>query len=145
VRKYFFIVVPGNPTGKARARTVKAGNKFISFTPKNTRCYEATIRQFFSALYPAAALLEGPLYITTNIYLQLPKSRDKKKDKEKIDADKLRCPCRPDIDNCLKSFKDALEGLAYRNDSQFVIVHAEKWYSRRPRAEIEVGEVTDGA
>jgi Holliday junction resolvase RusA-like endonuclease len=143
MRNYFFIVVPGNPIGKARARTVRAGNKFISFTPKNTRVYEATISHYFAMKYPNIIPLEGPLYITANVYLQLPKSRDKKKDKEKIDADKLRSTCRPDIDNCLKSFKDALEGLAYRNDSQFVIVHAEKWYSRRQRAEIEIGEVND--
>jgi len=141
MRKYFFLVVPGQPIGKARARTVKAGNKFISFTPKNTRCYEATIRQFFAALYPAAVPFAGPVYITANVYVQLPNSRDKKKDKEKIDADKLRATGRPDTDNCLKSFTDALAGLAYRNDSQVVTIHVEKFYSRRPRAEIEVGEV----
>ena len=46
-----------------------------------------------------------------------------------------------DIDNCIKIIADALNGLAYVDDTQIVAVVAEKFYAEIPRVEVEITEV----
>lgn len=41
----------------------------------------------------------------------------------------LRCTVRPDLDNLVKLVLDALNGVAYADDSQIVRIHAFKKYS----------------
>ena len=48
---------------------------------------------------------------------------------------------RPDVDNVIKCVADGLNGIAWRDDSQIVSVLANKFYSTRPRVEIEITEV----
>ena len=43
---------------------------------------------------------------------------------------------KPDVDNILKTVMDALEKLAYKNDSQICHVVIDKDFSERPRLEI---------
>lgn len=45
-----FIVIPGKPQGKARARTCKTGH---SYTPENTVLYENLIKTSFLERYGA--------------------------------------------------------------------------------------------
>ena len=47
-----------------------------------------------------------------------------------------------DLDNCLKSIMDALNGVAYEDDKQVVMATINKWYSEEPKAEIIIREVT---
>ena len=47
-----FIVIPGKPQGKARARTCKTGH---SYTPENTVLYENLIKTSFLERYGAVS------------------------------------------------------------------------------------------
>jgi Holliday junction resolvase RusA-like endonuclease len=53
----------------------------------------------------------------------------------------MRPTKRPDWDNLGKLVSDSLNGLAYKDDSQIVEATAAKYYSDRPRVEIEITEV----
>ena len=48
---------------------------------------------------------------------------------------------RPDWDNVGKIVTDALNGVAYDDDSQIVSASVEKYYSEEPRTEIKIERI----
>ena len=128
-----FLIVPGKPQAKQRPRWSSHG----TYTPKETVAYETYIKEIFVISYPDFILLEGPLKIQITAWLMIPKSTSKKKAKlmtERI----IRPTKKPDWENVAKSVCDALEKLAYKNDSQIVTAVFHKFYSVQPRLEIEI-------
>lgn len=99
--------------------------------------YEIYIKEIFVISYPDFIPLEGALRMQIIAWVIIPKSTSKKKQKlmeERI----IRPEKKPDHDNIVKITSDALEGLAYKNDSQIVTCIFYKYYSIRPRLEIEI-------
>jgi autotransporter-associated beta strand protein len=86
------------------------------------------------------APLEGPLQLRVEFVLPRPQRLLTRRWRELL----VWHAARPDIDNLLKSAKDALTGLAWRDDSQVCQVYAEKRYANhdeQPHATIRVEEV----
>lgn len=50
---------------------------------------------------------------------------------------------KPDTDNIAKNIKDALNKIAFPDDSQIVTEIIEKWYADTPRAEIYIKEIKE--
>lgn len=126
------LTVYGHPVPKARARTVRTKNgKTVSFTPDNTASWEDSIRAQALSSRPAQ-LLDGPLVMEATFFLLRPKSRPKKE---------LYPDRKPDLDNLLKSVKDALEGVIYTNDSRIVDEVTRKRYDDPPRVEVVIREI----
>lgn len=48
---------------------------------------------------------------------------------------------KPDIDNIAKAVLDALNSVAYRDDTQIVELQIRKQYSEKPRLEIRMEEL----
>lgn len=99
--------------------------------------YETYIKEMFAISYPDFIPLEGPLTMQLTAWMMIPKSTSKKKQKlmeERI----IRPTKKPDMSNILKSAEDALNKLAYHDDSQIVTGIIHKFYSTRPRLEIEI-------
>lgn len=134
--------VPGQPKGKARARTVRrGGGKSFSYTPEGTILYENLIKTCY--LQDAGHVLfnDGqPLAVDIIAFYEVPKSYSKKKKREMLDG-QLYPTKKPDIDNIAKCVLDALNKLAYRDDTQVVKLHMEKHYAEIPRVEVEIREV----
>lgn len=134
--------VPGQPKGKARARTVRrGGGKNFSYTPEGTVLYENLIKTCY--LQDAGHVLfnDGqPLAVSITAFYEVPKSYSKKKKQEMLDG-QLYPTKKPDIDNIAKCVLDALNKLAYRDDTQVVRLHMEKRYAKIPRVEVEIREV----
>lgn len=134
--------VPGQPKGKARARTVRrGGGKSFSYTPEGTILYENLIKTCY--LQDAGHVLfnDGqPLAVDIIAFYEVPKSYSKKKKQEMLDG-QLYPTKKPDIDNIAKCVLDALNKLAYRDDTQVVRLHMEKHYAEIPRVEVEIREV----
>lgn len=117
------ITVPGKVVGKGRPRFTKAGH---AYTPKATVEFERRVRAvWIAAGHP---MLTGPLAVRVTVVRPLPKSAPKSRDGE---WDTYR----PDLDNVVKAVLDALNGVAYEDDAQVVMVTAVK--SRRHRGETE--------
>lgn len=130
-------VVPGQPQGKLRPRAVQRGPHVGVYTPEKIVNYETYIKEMFAISYPEFVPLEGPLRMTITAWMMIPKSTSKKKTKlmeERI----IRPEKKPDISNILKSAEDALNTLAYHDDKQIVTAICHKYYSVRPRLEIEI-------
>ena len=132
--------VPGEPVAKARARVFfnKRANRVMSMTPTKTATYEQFIKLIAADFFPAPAT--GPVIMSIRVFRGTPKSLSKKLH-EQAEAGTLRPTTRPDVDNYLKSCMDALNGISFRDDSQVIGVHVDKFYSANPRTEIDVEEL----
>jgi Holliday junction resolvase RusA-like endonuclease len=75
----------------------------------------------------------GPIIIDWQAYFERPKRLSRKKDP----AGPIPRKAKPDRDNLDKTILDALEGLAYRNDSQVYAGMIEKYYCAKPELEAE--------
>lgn len=137
--------VPGAPKGKARAKTVrsKKGGTF-SYTPEGTMLYENLIKCCYRQESNNIIFNDGrPLKVTIIAYYPIVKSTSKKK-KQQMLEDLMFPTKKPDIDNIAKSILDALNKLAYRDDTQVVTLHMEKHYAEDPRVEVEIEEIKNG-
>lgn len=119
--------------GKPRPKVNRNGRVW---TPKKFTKYESLI----AAMYRETGCEPfcGPVMVKVDTYRALPKSRPKKVITE---ADRYK----PDADNILKIVLDALNGVAYQDDSQVVMVQMTK-HPRERRVEymvVEVSEVGD--
>ena len=105
--------IPGQPLPKQRARVMKG----YSYTPKETVAAEKRIADY--ARIAQAKPTRNPIHLVLRFF-----------------RGDLR---RVDLDNLAKLVQDALNGVAYADDSQIVLLTAAKGIDREfPRTEIEV-------
>lgn len=107
--------VPGNPIPKARARVLRTGR---TYTPRSTQEHEETVR--IAAIKAGVKKVEeGPVRLVLHFYRE----------------NALRC----DFDNLAKTVTDALNGIAYEDDSQIVqCMTIKDWDPESPRTEVEI-------
>ena len=69
-------------------------------------------------------------------FYEVPKSCSKVRRTANVKRGELLPAKKPDIDNIVKAVLDALNEVAYRDDTQVVELQVRKQYSERPRLEI---------
>ena len=138
--------VPGKPQGKARARTFysQSAGRHMSHTPDRTVLYENLIKDHFLN-HADGFYLERGIPVALRIVARFlpPKSTAKKKQQQMLEGEILPLK-KPDMDNIVKVVADALNGVAYHDDTQIVLVSAKKAYSAVEGLDITVEEYTDG-
>ena len=138
--------VPGKPQGKARARTFRSPGtgKSISMTPDSTVLYENLIKDQYLSQCRGMYLERGtPAALRIVARFLPPKSASKKRQREMLEGRELPLK-KPDIDNIVKVVADALNGVAYHDDTQVAYVAAKKCYSAMEGLNITVEEYTTG-
>lgn len=130
-------LVPGPITGKARPRMNTRTGK--AYTPSKTKNYEYEIKQWFINKYPNFKTLETRLKIQIIAYYDIPKSTTKKK-AEKMERQIISPTKKPDIDNIAKIVLDALNKLAYKDDTQVTKLELEKVYADQAKLYISIEE-----
>lgn len=137
--------VEGEPQGKGRPRTRvqkmgRSGKAFAQiYTPEGTRAYEKRVVMAFKAKYPGIKPVEKtePLAMLIRAYCPIPVSTSRVKREAMFDG--LILPTKkPDADNIIKIVCDALNGVAYEDDTQIVDVHLIKQYDNAPRVEVTI-------
>lgn len=131
--------VLGEPKGKARPRFVPQTGRAI--TPKDTVNYETLVHMEYISQcdgfrFPDDAMLD----VRILAFYSIPKSASKK-NREKMKKGLLRPVKKPDMDNVVKIVADALNQVAYRDDTQIVDCQCRKFYSDNPRIEVTIREV----
>lgn len=122
----FEFCVPGRVQAKERHRFSTLGGAH-TYTPRNTADYEALVKAYYRK---AGGKYYGNLrlHVTVDAYIAFPKSYSKNKVRELWESG--LCPtAKPDCDNILKSILDALNNVAYRDDSAVVSVACRKQYA----------------
>jgi Holliday junction resolvase RusA-like endonuclease len=126
--------VPGEPRGKGRPR-FSSGH---AYTDNETRSYEKKIMAYYRQQlsdfrWPDSAYISVEV---TAVY-PIPKSATKAS-LAAIQAGRILPKMKPDIDNVLKIVLDSLNGIAYKDDSQVVMVSGRKVYGHEPKLIIEM-------
>lgn len=120
--------VPGKPIGKQRP---KFNNKTKNtYTPKETRDYEALVKQCYMQKYRDKEPIPAKTPVEVEIYarFKIPKNMPKKQ-KELIENNELFPTVKPDSDNISKIILDALNGMAYYDDNQVTDLTIYKLYA----------------
>lgn len=141
VRKF---VVLGDPIGKGRPRFRRVGEYTQTYSPARTANYETLIKLEYHAqcedyMFDANAALGMRIMA----YKPIPKGTSKRKMAQMLD-NHIRPAKKPDWDNIGKIVCDALNNVAFRDDSQIVDGTVVKCYSEQPRIEVEIWEVAEG-
>ena len=133
--------VMGVPVGKGRPRFSTKGGFVRAITPEKTANYETLVRLSYQQKY-AGCMFEKdiPLRAIIRAFFPIPKSASKKKKEQMRDLRILHTK-KPDADNIIKAVLDALNGVAYYDDSQVAEVMISKAYAEVPKVMIELCEV----
>lgn len=116
----FTFEVRGRVVGSARPRVTRRG----TYIPQKTRDYRNRIKGAF--MEAGGMRRSGPVSVRVYVYRELPKSRPKRVESE---PDTFK----PDVDNIAKNVLDALNGIAWDDDSQVVELIVRKYpRSREP-------------
>jgi Holliday junction resolvase RusA-like endonuclease len=138
VKQVRFTVL-GEPKGKGRPRfSTQTGR---AFTPKQTVNYETLVHTEYMVQckgfrFPDDAMLDMRILA----YYSIPKSGSKKVKAQKL-ANVIRPTKKPDMDNVVKMVADALNQVAYKDDTQIVDCQVRKFFSEEPRIEVIIREV----
>ena len=127
----------GEIKGKGRPRFRSMGKFVSTYTPKETKDYEMSIKEAYLNESTCTYFNNEQLVLTLNIYQAVPKATSKKKAQEMLEH-KIRPTKKPDIDNILKSICDSLNKVAYTDDTQIIEIVAKKYYAERNYMEIEI-------
>jgi Holliday junction resolvase RusA-like endonuclease len=122
--------VPGNPVPKGRPRLGRGH----TYTPKRTQEAENVVRSV-AQLAEVIPLVDS-IVMTLDFFLPIPKQWSKAKTQSAM-IGTIR-PGRPDLDNLAKTVMDALNEIAFADDSQIVELICRKWYSVEPRTVVKI-------
>jgi len=127
--------IPGMAVAKARVRV----GKFGAYTPSKTKNYENWVKMCFVQKYKKFEPLQGRL--RAKIYVAFPILKNATKKDKLLMLEGIISPAKkPDWDNLGKAVCDALNGLAYRDDSQIVNSQVIKYYSDNVITRVEIEE-----
>ena len=135
--------IPSIPIAQPRQRhrivNTKSGKQFTqnyTMSKHPVNAFKATARLKFSEIYNGSPIL-GPVKLTTFFIMPRPKNKIwKTKQMPRYAHTK-----KPDIDNLVKALKDALTGLAWKDDSQIWSVYTSKITAggnEQPRCEVTI-------
>ncbi|XVG95837.1 RusA family crossover junction endodeoxyribonuclease [Eubacteriales bacterium KG125] len=135
--------IAGKPQGKARARTFynpRLGRS-QTVTPRNTVLYENFIKECcLTSSSKEKWFNKEPLEMCITTYFEIPKSTTKK-NRALMESGELFPTKKPDADNIAKVICDALNGIAYKDDTQIVALKILKKYTTdMPKVVVEIKE-----
>lgn len=130
--------VEGKPTGKGRPRFKRMGNFVQIYTPEKTAEYEKLVRLRFQNA--GGAITDKPVRVEITAFFAPPKST-KKRDKAEMLMNKILPTKKPDCDNIAKIILDALNQIAYKDDSQVIELIVKKRFAAEARVYVHIEEI----
>lgn len=128
-------VVPGEPRGKGRPRFTRDGH---AYTDEETRSYEKKIITYYRQYLRSFQWGDNAMVsVEVTAVYPIPKSATKAT-RAAIEAGQILPKKKPDIDNVIKVVLDSLNGIAYKDDSQVVMVSGRKIYGHEPKLIIKM-------
>ena len=127
------------PVEQARPRATRMGRGIRLYDPKKVSVYKKQLAMMCKFQYKQAPLT-GPLMVELNFFRHVQSSVSKKERKLRLSGSH-RPIVKPDTYNYIKSTLDGLNGLLWEDDNQIVDLIAHKYYSDKPRVEIEVVKI----
>ena len=153
-KKIVKLVVLGEPMGKQRPRATTINGKTRTYTPKETTNYESRVVNEYKSQFKTQTFERGEeIWATIIAYFKLPKNHYHyhkrtntldldQQGKDMLDG-KIRPTKTPDCDNIAKICLDALNDIAFYDDSQITALLVLKFWSNDPRVEITLESQED--
>ncbi len=136
--------VLGTPVGKSRPKFSTVNGHAVAYTPAKTANYETLVKLSYQQQIGCFMFEKNvPLLADITALFPIPKSASKKL-QAKMLSGAVRPTKKPDCDNIIKAVLDALNGVAYYDDSQVVKICIRKRYDTNPRTIIEIIELKEG-
>lgn len=133
--------VLGTPVGKGRPKFTTFNGHAAAYTPAKTTNYENLVRLSYQQQCAGQVFdKDAQLGVRIEAYFPIPKSVSKK-NREAMELGYIYHTKKPDCDNIAKACLDALNGIAYYDDSQVCVLTVCKRYSKEPCVRISISEV----
>ena len=129
------------PVEQARPRATRMGRGIRLYDPKKVSVYKKQLAMMYKFQYKQEPLT-GPLKVELKFFRHVQSSISKKEREFRLSGSH-RPVVKPDTDNYIKSTLDGLYGLLWEDDNQIVDLVAHKYYSDKPRVEIEVTKLDE--
>jgi len=85
-------------------------------------------------------LIEGPMHLDVTFFMQIPASyRQTQKDSLHLEKHSKR----PDLSNLIKYAEDVAQGIIFHDDAKIQKITAQKIYSKQPRTEFTITEISN--
>lgn len=133
------IKIYGEPKGKGRPRFARIGNYVKTYTPDDTISYENLVKVSYYS-QGGQYFEKEPLRVIIHAFFGIPKSTSSKKRKEMLEL-KIRPTKKPDADNIAKIILDALNGVAFKDDTQVVELIVSKYYGAEPQVMLDISKI----
>lgn len=130
------LIFPIEPVAQARPRARRFGKGIRLYDPPKTATFKKQLRALATEMYHDAPV-EGEIYLKVAFYRKIQKSISKKEHDRRASG-AHRPIVKADLSNCLKSFEDALNGVLWKDDAMIVHEEIDKYYSDKPRIEVEI-------
>jgi Holliday junction resolvase RusA-like endonuclease len=137
--RQFFI--PGQPQGKGRARVAMIAGHARAYTPEKTASYESLIKAQYHAAHPRELPILGEVDMEIRAWFEIPKSTSGKQAAAMLRYE-INPAKKPDADNIAKVICDALNGIAYRDDTQIINLNICKRYAEFAGVDVSISEST---
>lgn len=136
--------VEGAPQGKRRPRFTTVNGYARAYEHDSDALYENQIKLTFQSARPSDYnLFEKALSLRITALFDIPKAFSKVKAKRALRGE-IRPTKKPDSDNIAKVVCDALNGIAYKDDTQIVELIVVKAYALRPAVVVTIEEACNG-
>lgn len=130
--------IEGKPVGKGRPRFRRMGNFVQTYTPEKTSEYEKLVRIRFQNA--GGQITDKPVRVEIVAFFAPPKSTKKKQMQEML-SNLILPTKKPDCDNIAKIVLDALNQIAYKDDSQVVDLSVRKQYASEAKVYVHIEEI----
>lgn len=129
--------IPGEPSAWGRGSPVVINGHARILTPKKTRSFQSTVREIAGRAWQRAPIADRPIFMRATFTRVVPSSWSHKKRIAAL-AGHLWPTSKPDLDNYVKSIKDALNELVYVDDRLIVASSERKVFGEIPGSLIEL-------
>lgn len=127
------------PVSQIRPRFARRGRFVATYDPPKVKAYKAQVAWLGKQQMAAAGqeLFDGCLLVNMYFYRPIQKSISKAEHKRRTNGQSMP-NVKPDADNYVKAFFDALNGIVWTDDAKITDFSAHKRYSEKPHIEMEV-------
>lgn len=132
-------VIDGEVVSKARPRFNSKTHH--AHTPQKTVAWENWVRLSYKQQCKEY-FGDKPLRVGIVTYFSIPKSFSKKKERMALN-DEIQPTKKPDCDNIAKSILDSLNGIAYDDDKNIVMLEVTKMYGSVPHTDVTIEEIVN--
>ena len=136
------LVLNIEPEPQSRPRFARRGSFTTTYEDKEMRSWRERCSLLIANLYMRQPILEGALRAKVRFFIKPPRYISKvKKNQQALIDETIPVAKKPDVDNYEKALYDSMSGIVFKDDGQIALHDVGKFYSLKPRIEVEVEEL----